>query len=273
MNTFRSFDSDIAKALGEYVYVLRDPRDRKVFYVGKGNGDRLFQHFKEADEAKLSQRPWAAKLRRIVEIWEADEDVDWFIVRRNLGALVGSNPLTAFDVEGAIIDVLEISQNGLALNDIAGKGSKSSGILTSNDIFALAAKDVGPSYMYELVFVFPIQNALAQGRSVYDATRGWWSVSQDLQSRQKALAVGIANGLSKEVYSVDCWRPASAIGKFEFNGTHIQSHELGGKNWTTVINAAMGYWQRGNYLVVEFSGNNKFRFIRGSADKSIWWNV
>lgn len=34
----------VAEQLGWYVYLLRDPRDAEVFYVGKGRGNRVFAH-------------------------------------------------------------------------------------------------------------------------------------------------------------------------------------------------------------------------------------
>lgn len=266
MNMIRKFDADVATGLGEYIYALRDPRDNKVFYIGKGTENRLFDHFKEADQAGLNNRPWSSKLRRIVEIWEADEDVDWFIVRRDL-----KQSVTSYDVEAAIIDALEISQNGPALNDIAGHSTNTRGILSAEEIAALAAPHVNPAASHEIVFIFPIQRALAVGRGVYDATRSYWAVSPELRPSKNALAVGIANGLSKGVFSIANWVQAEAVGKWEFDGRQLLNHELDEKNWLSVIHSAKGYWQRGNYLVVELDGKGKFRFIRGSADKSTWY--
>ena len=45
------------RALGEdgneyYVYALIDPRDDKVFYIGKGTKNRVFSHEKESDKAQ-----------------------------------------------------------------------------------------------------------------------------------------------------------------------------------------------------------------------------
>ena len=42
------FSPGIAEFLGWYVYPLIDPRNGETFYVGKGLGDRLFQHVGEA---------------------------------------------------------------------------------------------------------------------------------------------------------------------------------------------------------------------------------
>lgn len=38
------FKQSVKEALNFYVYALVDPRDKKIFYVGKGSGDRVFQH-------------------------------------------------------------------------------------------------------------------------------------------------------------------------------------------------------------------------------------
>ena len=42
------FDQKTITALGFYVYMLIDPRNNKPFYVGKGKGNRVFQHVEDA---------------------------------------------------------------------------------------------------------------------------------------------------------------------------------------------------------------------------------
>lgn len=262
------FSPHVATMLGDYVYALQDPRDNKVFYIGKGCNDRVFSHFKAAVNAKLSNTGWTAKLRRIVEIWEDDLDVKWWIVRYNLQPQAIPT-LDAFDVEAALIDLLEISQNGPALNDIGGHRKAARGILSSEDVAALAASAVNPKNACYQVFIFPIQNALAKGQTVYDATRGLWAVSQSFQNLPVPLAVGMASGVSKGVFEINQWIPHQASGKWEFTGADITNgHELSNTSWLTVIGAAIGFWQRGNYLIVEFDGNGQFRFLRGSANKA-----
>ena len=41
------FSVDVANKLGNYVYRLIDPRDFQTFYVGRGVGNRVFQHAKD----------------------------------------------------------------------------------------------------------------------------------------------------------------------------------------------------------------------------------
>ena len=53
------FKQSVIEALQFYVYCLVDPRDNKIFYVGKGKGNRVFQHAmnaldESADSLKLN---------------------------------------------------------------------------------------------------------------------------------------------------------------------------------------------------------------------------
>lgn len=38
------FKQSVKEALAYYVYALVDPRDHKIFYIGKGKDNRVFQH-------------------------------------------------------------------------------------------------------------------------------------------------------------------------------------------------------------------------------------
>ncbi len=42
------FSQKTQEELKYYVYLLIDPRDDKIFYVGKGYGNRVFYHINEA---------------------------------------------------------------------------------------------------------------------------------------------------------------------------------------------------------------------------------
>ena len=47
-----SFPPEVVQALGHYVYRLIDPRNGETFYVGRGQGNRVFAHAKgELDDS------------------------------------------------------------------------------------------------------------------------------------------------------------------------------------------------------------------------------
>lgn len=52
-----------------FVYALIDPRNQKIFYIGKGKNDRPYQHLIEAKSNDLSCNPY--KVRRIQNILKA----------------------------------------------------------------------------------------------------------------------------------------------------------------------------------------------------------
>jgi hypothetical protein len=48
MTIIREFSPAITEKIGYYVYVLIDPEVKRVFYVGKGTGNRIFAHLNAA---------------------------------------------------------------------------------------------------------------------------------------------------------------------------------------------------------------------------------
>lgn len=61
-------------SLGDYyVYGLIDPRNRKIFYIGKGTGNRIFEHELESQGNPESEK---SKLKMIAEIKAAGLEVE-----------------------------------------------------------------------------------------------------------------------------------------------------------------------------------------------------
>ena len=48
MSKIKGFSQRSIESLAYYVYALVDPRDNRIFYIGKGKGNRIFQHAKDA---------------------------------------------------------------------------------------------------------------------------------------------------------------------------------------------------------------------------------
>ena len=96
MNSLFLSQSTIEK-LGYYVYVLIDPRDNNIFYVGKGKGNRVNQHLLGALDEDSQE---TEKIKRIREIQSLGLRVGLDIIRHEL------TEKESFEVESALIDLL-----------------------------------------------------------------------------------------------------------------------------------------------------------------------
>jgi hypothetical protein len=88
---------------GFYVYLLIDPRDDSVFYVGKGRGRRAFDHVAECKANRATNREKNARIRSILD---AGMEV-------GARAIVhGIEQSTAFAIERVLIESLPDLTNG-----------------------------------------------------------------------------------------------------------------------------------------------------------------
>ncbi len=92
----KSISGPLSDSLAYYVYLLIDPRDGKVFYVGKGKGGRCFDHSAKDDGVE--------KASKIAEIESAGLTPQVDIIRHGL-----ENEAEAFLVESAVIDALGLT--------------------------------------------------------------------------------------------------------------------------------------------------------------------
>ena len=72
---------EVAEKIRYYVYALRDPRDGRVFYVGKGRGGRINAHLREAGKDPESERQ---KLQRINEIESSGHEIELLFLRTEI---------------------------------------------------------------------------------------------------------------------------------------------------------------------------------------------
>ena len=105
----------VAGKLGWYVYALRDPSDGIVFYVGKGKGNRAYQHAKYAQAGRGSLV--APKVDQIRAIHAAGRQVIVEIVRYGI-----QDADAAYEIEAAVIDALSVGTPAKLTNLVGGHG-------------------------------------------------------------------------------------------------------------------------------------------------------
>jgi GIY-YIG catalytic domain protein len=111
------FRQKVKEALRYYVYALVDSRNSKIFYIGKGKENRVFQYAKGALEDAFSENAPNLKLDTIRSIISEGKKVAYYIIRHNL------EEKQAYLVESTLIDMLTYSpfnHNNQLTNLIAG---------------------------------------------------------------------------------------------------------------------------------------------------------
>ncbi|MFS0756527.1 hypothetical protein ABC383_17775 [Noviherbaspirillum sp. 1P10PC] len=243
----------------KYVYALQDPTDQRIFYVGQGTGNRVFEHLKRAEILLQSRKRLSPKFEAIHAVWKRDQDVSLVILAGGL------SDGEADIVESATLDALNLSANGELTNAISAPHSS---MVRVEDLAASAYPYVNPDRPYRKVLVFPVPKK-RHNPDIYERCRRKWKVAK----KHRALgtdatapyAVAIDRGVSVGAYRVTSWKRLEDK-KWEFEGEPYEA--LRKLNWRAIIQPAMGYWQRGNYLVVEFDGAGHFRIVRGSKARS-----
>lgn len=208
-----SLPTEVMERIGPYyVYVLVDPRDGSIFYVGKGTGQRLLAHGYEA-MLKSDPGPRSGKVARIREIREAGFEPRIDVVRHGL------SEDQALLVEAALID----SVAGLT-NKVAGRGAAEGRVSLDELVSRYGATPVDPGASpVLLVRLRPWQDEheqIEQGRfrpgrgyrngmtprELADSTRAWWRVSPaTVERRGIRHAVAVHDGVTRGVMEIGEW--------------------------------------------------------------------
>ena len=153
------FSAYVAEKLRFYVYRLIDPRNGETFYVGKGKGNRVFQH---ADGDV--EDDGAEKLARILSIKVAGFEVGHVIHRH------GMDEAVAFEVEAALMQAYP----GIT-NIAGGHGSDERGVAHADEVRRHYEAPVA-EFLHRVIVV--TVDRLAAEQSLYDATRFAWRISR-----------------------------------------------------------------------------------------------
>ncbi len=186
-----SFPPEVAAKLKTYVYRLIDPRNGETFYVGKGKGNRVFEHIREKVEEgdELDN-----KLKRIREIHRAGFEVAHIIHRH------GMDDKTAFEVEAALIDTYP----GLT-NEVGGSGSNDFGVMHAKEIITRYSAE--PAEFHHKVLMINI-NRTASERSLYEATRYAWKIGLS-KAKEAEVILATERGMIVGAFVATEWLEAT----------------------------------------------------------------
>ncbi len=207
--------------LNYYVYALIDPRTSKVFYVGKGKGNRIYAHVEASELVDVKE---VAKIAKIREIRAAKKEVKHVVIRHGL------SESEAFAVEAAIIDYIESVQKLPLTNLMSGHYTAEAGIRTIEDIeIQYEAK---PAVFDEPMLLIRINRLYKHGitaKALYDATRQQWRVGPRAFEMKYACAVYL--GIIREVYEIKSWTPMEIINGHRRHGFtgHVAPKEVSDK--------------------------------------------
>jgi len=183
----RVFSPKAREKLCHYVYLLIDPRDERVFYVGKGVGNRCFAHLKDGAESRKTGvindlRKWGLEPRIEILKYGLTED-------------------EALLVESTAIDLLDIKK---LTNAVRGFGSKNGSRGSVEEIKStLDAREVAIKDKVILININKLFRPNMSVHDLYDATRSAWKVAPGRHDPEFALSV--YGGVIREMYSIEAW--------------------------------------------------------------------
>ena len=194
------FDESTIKALESYVYALVDPRNNEPFYIGKGEGDRVFSHVEGAEASTFGSE----KIKQIQNIQNDGYGVHHVIIRH------GMTSEQAFLVESSLIDFFEMFCGSLS-NLVSGHETDLFGAMSVGEIkrrYGAIPLDV----MGDDCVIININKRYdrAKGRQeIYEATRQKWVMSSsrvgDPQNPKLKVVLSEYRGVVVEVFEVEYW--------------------------------------------------------------------
>lgn len=183
---------EVLEKLKYYVYLYSDPRDNKIFYVGKGKNNRVFHHLNEQSEKE--------KVKRIQEISNAGLTPKIEILVHGI-----DDEYTAKKIEASIIDLVE--KDNLT-NIQSGYESSEFGRMNIEQILSLySARQIKISTNHKVILI-RINKSFRYSLTpieLYDITRSSWKI--DPNKHKPDYAFSVYNSLVQEVYKISAWLP------------------------------------------------------------------
>jgi hypothetical protein len=232
-----TFDTLTRARLGYFVYLLVDPRTGAAFYVGKGRGDRPFDHLKaKANESRKAQ---------MIATIRADQlEPEVHVLRHGLECSD-----IAEEVEAAVIDAIGLEN---LTNGCRGKRVERGRATAAKLRQRFGAEPIAKGAIGERIMTIWINKTYSptmNAQQLYDATRQYWyQVGADKRTPDAngelpyPTAVALVDNVVIMAYQVQAWFSA---------GSTMSSREWSGDpdRWEFVGKALPDHWLVGKRLI------------------------
>jgi hypothetical protein len=237
MSRITQFSASTVEAIKSYVYVLTDENDR-VFYVGKGLGNRVFSHVNEvrdllatgaaisdesveADDAENPVRPesMGPKRQQIADMLRQGKEPGMYIVRDNL------THDEALLIEAVLIDIVDWQLDGKLTNAVSGHGASAFGLKSVAELEATKGR---PFNVRDLPGIDSVKEVIAinvnrryaevesRKATLLDIAKGSWKLGVN-RARNCPYAVIHARGIVRGVFRLQGWMESKEMpGRYEF---------------------------------------------------------
>lgn len=205
MNT-QNCEISVAESRDYYVYRLIDPRTGHTFYVGKGTGERVFQHAKAAIKFKSNEDDKSEKIAQINAIKNEGLEVIHVIHR------FGMTKNEALEVEAALIDVYT------GLTNIQSGINPERGMMSAETWRSLQGLEVYTEPEADYILIKVRSTVLADNcNNLYETTRKAWRADLN-NAKNYDYVLAAVDGVVRGVYANLTWYDSSEQNRIEFTG-------------------------------------------------------
>ncbi|WP_241387322.1 GIY-YIG nuclease family protein [Rhodococcus sp. CH91] len=231
---------NICDQLGAYVYALLDPRDRSIFYVGAGRGNRIFTlvwtalgetgKLTEAGEkAPLSTPETEAALQRIRTVYESGYAVEHFVVADGLHPKSDAEHTAVVTAEAVIaaLGLTEPHRGEAVLTNLAGATEESEADRTAIPIAELVRQysaSPAPELPTPCVVLRINEAKKASPAAVRELASKAWPAGAAARAIDGLPIVVVADNIVRAVYRATGWEAAA---RTEENGGTILYRFIG----------------------------------------------
>ncbi len=228
------FTQKTQEELKSYVYALIDPRDNKIFYIGKGKTNRVFSHI---NEAIINPRE-TEKLETIRAIKNNNQKVKHFIIRHGL------KETEAILIESVLIDFLtfkDFAEIAKIANIASGHYSFNQGIKTVEECEILYnCEQLKKENINHKILVININKTFDNKRNrknddpvykrpnIYEATRGWWVLNNN-RAKKAEYVLAEYGGVIRAIFKPEKWLQATedrGRKRWGFEGYQVSDEEI-----------------------------------------------